>query len=202
MAEIKGEKPLILAFNVTEDTSEGQRLRELAREKNIEVKDVLVADFSQKLGAVASLDGYERDAEPYTGDHPTHSIVWFISVDRPDIGWILQEYSTSSGVKSIDLKAILTELNVNWTLEAHYEELQQEHRLMQAYTFLLHARGAFDSMDPADYTEESLAHLDKEITEAEIPVKAMQKGQEVDPDELEALAKRVRTAYQGLVPHI
>lgn len=202
MPEIKTTEPVILAYGVPASTPEGARLRELAAEKGIAVRDVTAAEFSRKLGEVAGLPGFEETPADYTGEEPTHSILWFVSVDRSVVNWLLQQYSISEGVKSIDLKSVLTEMNVNWTLESHYKELQLEHRMMQAYTFLIHAPGAFEALDEDDYTFESFNALELVVMETDAPVKAMQEGKEVRPEVLEDLVSRIKAAFQGLVPKV
>ncbi|NCD09573.1 MAG: DUF3783 domain-containing protein [Negativicutes bacterium] len=202
MSQIHDVQSTILAYGLPDSSAEGLYLRALAAEKNILVKDVNVTDFSQKLGSIAGLTGFARDNLKYSGAAPDHSIVWFISVNREDLNWLLQQYSLNKDVASIDLKAVLTEHNVNWTLADHYVELQQEHRMMQAYTFLHHAKRAFEALEPKEYSTESYEMLANALTKAEPVVTALQGGQEVDPAILEALAQNVKNSYQALLPHV
>ncbi|NLG03203.1 MAG: hypothetical protein GX567_05180, partial [Clostridia bacterium] len=70
------------------------------------------------------------------------------------------------------------------------------------YTFLHHAKRAFEALEPKEYSTESYEMLANALTKAEPVVTALQGGQEVDPAILEALAQNVKNSYQALLPHV
>lgn len=202
MSDSKTAEAKILVYGVPAQSPEGKRLRELAAEKNIRVKDIRSEDFSQRLGYVAGLAGFAPNEHKYDGEAPQHSILWFVSLDRDTLNWFLQQYAQDKSLKHIDLKSVLTEHNVNWTLIAHYQELQTEHKVMQAYTLLANAQGAFESLKKEDFSEKSYEVLAEAVAAGREYVKAMQAGREVDPSEIDRLAKEVKRAYQELRPRV
>lgn len=202
MSDEGNSEKLILAYGLPASSAEGKRLRELASEKTIRIEDVALADFYQLLGYIAHQPGFAKKSEIYEGPKPEHTIIWFVNVSREEVGWLLQAYSLSDSVKSIDLKSMITPHNINWTLEEHYKELQQEHRMMQMYTFLLHAKSAFDSLEPSDYTKESLQTLEKDILSSQEYVEKMQKGQEIDLESFALAANKVKSSFQNLIPNV
>lgn len=202
MPEIKANEARIIAYGVPSDTPEGQRLQEIASAYGITVSEIEAKDFNQKLGFMAGLEGYDEVPEPYTGEAPPHSIIWFVSVPRETLSQILRSYSLTPGLKPIDLKSVITEHNVGWTLAEHYLELRQEHRVMRAFTFLSQSRGALEALDKNSYTDESYQALSDAVSEGLQYVEAIQKGIEVSPDEIEAKARAIKAAYQALVPNV
>lgn len=199
---IESDKAKLLVYGVAPDSPEGLRIRELAAEKNISVQQVSAEDFSQKLGFVAGLEGYSKNEEKYSGEKPQHSILWFDSVPRETLSWFLHEYSSSKDLKSIDLKSVLTEHNVNWTLAEHYEELKAEHQVMRAYTLLSHAQAAYESLDEEDFSDESFSALRTAVSRGNEYIQAVQEGKEVKPDEIDRYARAVKEAYENLRPRI
>lgn len=202
MPQILDAERQILAYGVPEDTPEGLLLREIANKHSIEVKNIRLEDFGQKLGYLAGLKSYERTEKDYDGEAVKHSIIWFVNVTREELSSILQEYSLDKNTKSIDLKSVLTEYNVNWKLIDHYEELQKEHKMMQSYTFVFHAKSAFKNLDTNDYTKESLHALEEAIVKSDPVITQIQQGIEVNQDILDEHVREIRDAYQSLVPNI
>ncbi len=202
MPKIETPESKILVYGLADGSAERNRLKELANAKGIQLVTVEKKDFNQKLGYLANLDKFEAIDGEYQGEDPSHSIIWFVGIEQDDLGSILQDYSTTEGIKPIDLKAVLTEYNVNWPINEHYEELQREHRMMNAYTFLFHAQKAVDSLDPKDYTEESYAKL-KKVVEDSIPdYLSIQQGVEIEQEVLDEHVYKIRSAYKGLLPNV
>lgn len=202
MSDIKSKQAKIMLYGLDEASPEYKLILELASSRSIEVKTIEADDFSQSLGYAAGLEGFPKNPEVYKGERPSHSIMWFVSVKRETLGEILREYAKTPGLRPIDLKAVLTEHNVGWSLADHYAEIQIEHRVMQAYTLLMHAEGALESMDPDSFSEATYNELEKAVADGMISVKAMQEGREVDPEVIEKQALRVKHAYQALVPNV
>lgn len=86
-------------------------------------------DYSQKLGALAQVQGFPRDKTVYNGpDFPAEMLV-FSGMNSAQVDAFLAEYK-KQGVPAIGLKAIVTAHNVFWTAEALFKELLKEHMSM------------------------------------------------------------------------
>lgn len=87
-------------------------------------------DYSQKLGALAKVQGFSRDRTVYSGpDFPAEMLV-FSGMNSAQIDTFLAEYR-KQGVPVIGLKAIVTPHNVFWTPEGLFKELLREHMQMK-----------------------------------------------------------------------
>lgn len=86
-------------------------------------------DYSQKLGALANVQGFSRDKTVYSGpDFPAEMLI-FSGMNSAQVDEFLAEYK-KQGVPAIGLKAIVTPNNVFWTPEALFKELFKEHMSM------------------------------------------------------------------------
>lgn len=87
-------------------------------------------DYSQKLGALAKVQGFSRDKTVYSGpDFPAEMLV-FSGMNSAQVDRFLAEYK-KQGVPAIGLKAIVTPNNVFWTPETLLKELLKEHMSMK-----------------------------------------------------------------------
>ena len=87
-------------------------------------------DYSQKLGALAKVQGFSRDKTGYSGpDFPAEMLV-FSGMNSAQVDRFLAEYK-KQGVPAIGLKAIVTPNNVFWTPETLLKELLKEHMSMK-----------------------------------------------------------------------
>lgn len=83
-------------------------------------------DYSQKLGALANVQGFSRDKTVYNGpDFPAEMLV-FSGMNSAQVDMFLAEYK-KQGVPAIGLKAIVTPHNVFWRAEELFRELLKEH---------------------------------------------------------------------------
>lgn len=90
------------------------------------VVDVPRKDYSQKLGALAKVQGFSQEKTVYNGpDFPAEMLV-FSGMNSAQVDAFLAEYK-KQGVPAIGLKAIVTQHNVFWTPEALFKELLREH---------------------------------------------------------------------------
>lgn len=87
-------------------------------------------DYSQKLGALAKVQGFSRDKTVYSGpDFPAEMLV-FSGMNSAQVDRFLAEYKKQE-VSAIGLKAIVTPDNIFWTPETLLKELLKEHMSMK-----------------------------------------------------------------------
>lgn len=87
-------------------------------------------DYSQKIGALAKVQGFSRDKTVYSGpDFPAEMLV-FSGMNSAQVDRFLAEYK-KQGVPAIGLKAIVTPDNIFWTPETLLKELLKEHMSMK-----------------------------------------------------------------------
>lgn len=114
----------ILMFGL--DKKKEAAVRSAATVIGATVVDVPRKDYSQKLGALAKVQGFSREKIVYNGlDFPAEMLV-FSGMNSTQVDAFLAEYK-KQGVPAIGLKAIVTPHNVFWTPEALFKELLREH---------------------------------------------------------------------------
>lgn len=114
----------ILMFGL--DKKKEAAVRSAATVIGATVVDVPRKDYSQKLGALAKVQGFSREKIVYNGpDFPAEMLV-FSGMNSTQVDAFLAEYK-KQGVPAIGLKAIVTQHNVFWTPEALFKELLREH---------------------------------------------------------------------------
>lgn len=90
------------------------------------VVDVPRKDYSQKLGALAKVQGFSQEKTVYNGPDFQAEMLVFSGMNSAQVDAFLAEYK-KQGVPAIGLKAIVTQHNVFWTPEALFKELLREH---------------------------------------------------------------------------
>lgn len=90
---------------------------------NLEIIEVNQNDYSQQLGYILKLDGYNHNdfVSNQLIDEP---MIVFYELSETDLDNVLSILKTSQ-IK-IDLKAIVTEYNINWPAVMLYDELKKE----------------------------------------------------------------------------
>ena len=85
---------------------------------------------SQKIGYLAGRAGFEKSTSdvPFSKIPQSVLVMDHFSGVRMDV---LFSYLKKAGIPSIDLKAIVTDTNADWTFFALYQEIAKEHGCMQ-----------------------------------------------------------------------
>lgn len=109
-------------------------VRQTAQRNTIQIKAINRKDYSQKLGALAEIQGFSKEKKIYTGpDFPLEMII-FSGMDSNQVDTFLADYK-KTGAPSVPLKAILTPHNIFWTADALFQELWKEHLHFQKNPF-------------------------------------------------------------------
>ena len=106
----------ILLFRINRDKY--AVIQNVCRTLGIRIIDVARKDYSQKLGTLAQIQGFTREAKKYFSE---------MNSDQVDV--FLAEYK-KLGVEPIALKAVITGNNIFWTAERTQKELLREHLFM------------------------------------------------------------------------
>lgn len=121
-------KPCILFFQI--EPVKAKQIENICRTLKIQISKIKPASYSQKLGYLAGITGFNRENITYSGaKFPTEMLV-FSGMDSDILDLFLEKYK-EAGIPPIGLKAILTSQNIFWTAEMLYKELWQEHHSFQ-----------------------------------------------------------------------
>ena len=115
---------IILTFGLEKEKLRAVRIT--AQRNQIQVKEISRRDYSQKLGALAGIQGFSKEKVNYNGpDFPLEMMV-FSGIDSAQMDTFLADYK-KIGAQPVPLKAIITPHNIFWTAEALFKELWKEH---------------------------------------------------------------------------
>lgn len=117
----------ILLFRINRDKY--AVIQNVCRTLGIRIIDVARKDYSQKLGTLAQIQGFTREAKKYDGPEFPAEMLIFSEMNSDQVDVFLAEYK-KSGVEPIALKAVITGNNIFWTAERTQKELLREHLFM------------------------------------------------------------------------
>ena len=117
----------ILLFRINRDKY--AVIQNVCRTLGIRIIDVARKDYSQKLGTLAQIQGFTREAKKYDGPEFPAEMLIFSEMNSDQVDVFLAEYK-KSGVEPIALKAVITSNNIFWTAERTQKELLREHLFM------------------------------------------------------------------------
>lgn len=113
----------ILVFHM--ERAKEKQIRLLCRRLNIEVIKVTARDYQQKLGSLAGIVGFAKEAVEESDEFDGEMLI-FSGMDSAAVDRFLAEYR-KDGVEPVSLKAVITPHNIFWTAEKVYRELEREH---------------------------------------------------------------------------
>ena len=117
----------ILLFRINRDKY--AVVQNVCRTLGIRIIDVARKDYSQKLGTLAQIQGFTREAKKYDGPEFPAEMLIFSEMNSDQVDAFLAEYK-KAGVEPIALKAVITGNNIFWTAERTQKELLREHLFM------------------------------------------------------------------------
>ena len=104
----------ILLFRINRDKY--AVVQNVCRTLGIRIIDVARKDYSQKLGTLAQIQGFTREAKKYDGPEFPAEMLIFSEMNSDQVDVFLAEYK-KAGVEPIALKAVITGNNIFWTAE-------------------------------------------------------------------------------------
>ena len=117
----------ILLFRINRDKY--AVIQNVCRTLGIRIIDVARKDYFQKLGTLAQIQGFTREAKKYDGPEFPAEMLIFSEMNSDQVDAFLAEYK-KAGVEPIALKAVITGNNIFWTAERTQKELLREHLFM------------------------------------------------------------------------
>lgn len=119
------DKPQILLFHV--NPNKAKQIEAICRSLKIQVTKIKPSSYSQKLGYLAGISGFNRENTTYTGPEFPSEMMIFSGMDSSLVDTFLAKYKEAS-IPPIGLKAIITPHNIFWSAENLYKELFKEHQ--------------------------------------------------------------------------
>ena len=123
----------VLYYNPGTPQTQGHvmKLKSVLVRMGIRIKNVSADQVGQTVGYLAGLPGFEE--MPNEGELPVldREMIVFRQFSSGRLDQLLANLR-KAGVPRIDLKAVLTEHNCQWTFAKLYEELAEEHEKMHA----------------------------------------------------------------------
>lgn len=120
---------LILVNNIKNDKQAG--LESICKRLNIKIKKVPQGFLGQPLGFLAQVPGMKKVGGSFLGSPIEDEVIVFSDFDDADLDEFLAAYK-ESGMEPIELKAVVTPTNQNWTFVELYNELVQERNAYRA----------------------------------------------------------------------
>lgn len=125
-------KPMVLLYNLGNDTATGRVIREILDGMGIETKTVTPAMLNELVGYLAELDGFESSsAGPHPGGADYGAPFMIMShLGEVKLNHLLLEMKDANA--TIDYKAIVTMTNRHWTFANLFLEIAEEHETFEA----------------------------------------------------------------------
>lgn len=117
----------VLLFRLDQDKYAA--VRKVCKILGIRIIDVSRKDYSQKLGSLAQIQGFTREAKKYDGPELPAEMLIFSEMNSDQVDAFLAEYK-KTGVEKVALKAVITSNNIFWTADQIQKELLREHLFM------------------------------------------------------------------------
>ncbi len=186
----------LLLYGLGEDTSRGERLRNVLREIRMPWRDLEAADLYRKIGNLAGLKEPPAPERKPPEELPETELMLMcgVSDERMDA---LFDALRREGL-SIGHKASLTEHNRKWSLMDLLEEIVGEHRVVQAYMELNRlANGAMGVIGTAGGDAGEIIALRNAVAEA-VRVMNLEEPSEAELTETAQMLKKQYLKTAGL----
>lgn len=117
----------VLLFRMDRDKQDA--VRQVCNTLNIRMVEVKRSDYTQKLGAIAGISGFKREAKAYGGPELPAPMLVFSEMNSGQVDAFLDAYK-KTGAEPIGLKAVVTAHNIFWSADQLVKELLREHLFM------------------------------------------------------------------------
>lgn len=117
----------VLLFRLNQDKYAA--VRKICKILGIRILDIARKDYSQKLGSLAQIQGFSKEAKKYDGPELPAEMLVFSEMNSDQVDAFLAEYK-KTGMEPIALKAVVTDQNIFWTADRTQKELLREHLFM------------------------------------------------------------------------
>lgn len=114
----------ILCFQLSKEKEKA--VEQICRKLRIRIQQVAVRDYGQKLGYLARIQGFTREASVYTKGEFAAEMLVFSGMDSEQLDAFLDAYKQTT-LSPVERKAVMTQHNIFWTAEQLYQELSKEY---------------------------------------------------------------------------
>lgn len=128
---MKGQEK-VLMYQIPAHQPRGKQIREILERLGMPYGDISTAMLSQTVGYLAGLAGFSRSTESYSGPEFTDEFLLMSQLSRARMDALLTGMK-EAGVAPVQLKAVVTEHNQHWRLDALLREITREHEVMKVY---------------------------------------------------------------------
>lgn len=122
---------IVLAYNFTPERLAALRLACMMLK--VQLRAVARGELLQPLGCLVGAPGVEPVDEAYAGDEATAEMLVMCGFTRPDMDRLLSAIKKGK-LRQVQLKAMLTPYNMQWSGLQLQRELSQEHAYMHGRT--------------------------------------------------------------------
>lgn len=120
----------VVLYNLSEDSSRGERLRSILKDLGISAEEITDKDLNETVGYLAGLEGYEQAKEDYEGSGSDEEFMLMCNLPESLLDRFL-EMMMENGLR-INHKAVVTEYNKDYEFHELVDDIGGEHDVFQA----------------------------------------------------------------------
>lgn len=102
-----------------------RQFRRFCEIKDIKVKSISPDLYSETMGVLAEISGIRKNGKQDLGGKLGEEMMVFAGIDSEKIGHFL-DTCYMAGIRSVQLKAVITPYNIFWNSRQLYQELKRE----------------------------------------------------------------------------
>lgn len=118
-------REMVLLINF-QDQKKLRDIKSILMTKKILGRQVALKDYAQPVGALAGMKELVREDAVYQGEELEKEMMIFAGLPESKLDYVLQTMR-KKGIPRVDYKAVLTPVNITWTIPELYLELAREH---------------------------------------------------------------------------
>ena len=118
-------REMVLLINF-QDKKKLRDIKSILMTKKILGRQVALKDYSQPIGALTGIKEMSLTDTVYNGEELEKEMMIFAGLPESKLDYVLQTMR-KKGIPRVDYKAVLTPVNVTWTIPELYSELAKEH---------------------------------------------------------------------------
>ena len=118
---------MVLLYNLASDKD--RKIKMIFLKMGIRMKVITKEQYNQKIGYLADIKDFEKEESSYEGTGFTEEMIVMRDFSNKRLDEMLYQFR-KAGIGKINLKAVITESNQDWTSLELYEEIRQEHEKM------------------------------------------------------------------------
>ena len=117
-----------IAYTVSDYTKD-KKIMSLCRSFKISTKKIELSDLHKPLGSLFGMNNQTNKKENWIIDKQVPDCMFFCGFSDDELDKFLKEYKNRN-IEKIELKAVLTIHNFNWSISYLLNELQKENQMI------------------------------------------------------------------------